>query len=149
MKVRALSVKVVPGVYFNDRAHGRRPRRIPQLSPARCYPMTHTPHHSPPPHRPHHPSQSMPENKPSQMAWAALFCGVGAWTLLPAVAAIAAVICGHIERGHIRRGESPSAGLTVATVGMILGYIQLGLVALGIFAMVVIFGLMALGIAVL
>ncbi|RDV36599.1 DUF4190 domain-containing protein [Bradymonadaceae bacterium TMQ3] len=111
--------------------------------------MTHIPHHSPPPYDPSHPSHGMPENKPSQMAWAALFCGVGAWTLLPALAAIAAVICGHIERKKILQGEAPSAGLTVATVGMILGYIQLGLVALGIFALIAFFGLMALGIAIL
>lgn len=111
--------------------------------------MTQTPHHSPPPHHPPRPEQGLPENKPSQMAWAALFCGVGAWTLLPVAAAIAAVICGHIERGKIQRGESPSAGLTVATVGMLLGYVQVAGVVLTVFALIAFFGLMALGIAIL
>ncbi|RAL23852.1 DUF4190 domain-containing protein [Lujinxingia litoralis] len=103
-----------------------------------------TPQHSPPPAENH---QQVAENKPSSMAWAALFCGIGAWVALPAIAAIAAVICGHIERGNIARGEAPSAGQTVATVGMILGYIQLGMVALGLLLVLGFFGLMALGIA--
>lgn len=104
------------------------------------------PHHTPPHHPPRRP-QALPENKPSQMAWAALFCGVGAWTLLPALAAISAVICGHIERGKIQRGEAPSAGLTVATVGMVLGYVQLAGLLLGVFVLIAFFGLMGLGLA--
>lgn len=51
------------------------------------------------------------------MAWAALICGAGSWTILPFVAAVAGVIIGKIELGKIERGESPEAGKTVAQIG--------------------------------
>ena len=66
----------------------------------------------------------MNSNEPSGLAWATLICGIGSWVILPLAGAIAALICGMIERGKIARGESPEAGNTIVLIGMVLGGIQ-------------------------
>ena len=60
--------------------------------------------------------------------------GIAAWTVLPFVGAIVAVVCGHLARRDIRQTVSePLDGDGLAVVGLVLGYAQL---ALSLFAVI-------------
>jgi hypothetical protein len=66
----------------------------------------------------------------SGTAIASMVCGILSWTALPFVAAVVAVVCGHIARAEIRRappGTIEGDGFAVA--GLILGYLHLALIA--------------------
>lgn len=83
----------------------------------------------------------------SGTAIASLIFGIVAWVGLPVIAALVAVICGHIARGEIRRmppGTIEGDGMAIA--GMILGYVQLVLCVLAILFFV---GVLLLGVGVL
>lgn len=67
------------------------------------------------------------------LAIASFVLGIAAWCMLPFAGAIAAVVCGHLARGEIRRAPPGSVdGGALAAVGLVLGYVQLTLIALGI-----------------
>jgi len=50
--------------------------------------------------------------------------GVLSWVLLPLIGAIVAVITGHMARNEIRNANGRIAGSGLATIGLLLGYIQ-------------------------
>ncbi len=64
-------------------------------------------------------------------AIASLILGILAWTFLPFIGAILAVILGHLARSEIRRAPPGTfSGDSLAVAGLVLGYIQLGFSAL-------------------
>ena len=65
-----------------------------------------------------------------------LVSGIASWVLLPLVAALVAVVAGHMARSQIRQ-DPPQDGDGYAVAGLILGYLNLALV-LAIFALLVI-----------
>lgn len=66
------------------------------------------------------------------LAVVSLCFGIAAWTVLPFVGAIVAVICGHLARREIRQTLSePLDGDGFAVTGLVLGYAQLILSVLG------------------
>lgn len=66
------------------------------------------------------------------LAIVSLCFGIGAWTVLPFIGAIVAVICGHLARREIRQTVSePLDGDGLAVTGLILGYAQLVLGVIG------------------
>lgn len=67
----------------------------------------------------------------SPMAIASLVSGILAWVFLPFIAAIVAIVTGHMARGEIRSSGGRFSGDGMAIIGMILGYAQLALFALG------------------
>ena len=71
-----------------------------------------------------------------------LVCGIASWVVLPFLAAIGAVVAGHIARSQIRK-DPPQEGDGFAIAGLILGYLNLAL-ALAAIALLVI--LVAVGI---
>jgi len=66
------------------------------------------------------------------MAIASLVLGIGGLTFLPLVGSIIAVILGPMARNEIRRRPDQVSGDGVALVGMILGWIGIGLTVLGL-----------------
>jgi hypothetical protein len=69
----------------------------------------------------------------SPLAIVSLIFGILAWVMvLPLVGALVAVICGHLARGEVRRSNGSVGGGDLAMAGLILGYSQLALVALGL-----------------
>jgi len=68
-----------------------------------------------------------PVQTTSTLAIISLISGIVSWFILPFVAAIAAVITGHMAKSEIRRSNGMLGGNGMATAGMVLGYIQLGL----------------------
>jgi hypothetical protein len=73
----------------------------------------------------------------NNMAIASLVFGILSWVMCPGVAAIVAVISGHMARRRIATTGEAGAGLAMA--GLILGYLQLGsLVVVGLFWLLII-----------
>ncbi len=63
----------------------------------------------------------------SSMAVVSLVCGIATWVILPLIGAIIAVITGHMARREIRDSMGRLTGDGLATAGLVLGYLQLGL----------------------
>jgi len=59
----------------------------------------------------------------NSLAVVALVSGILSWVVCPVVAAIVAVITGHVARSQIRRTGEGGGGLALA--GLILGYVHL------------------------
>ena len=76
-------------------------------------------------------------------AIAALVLGILGWSLLPALGSIGAIVFGHLARAQIRRQPADGDGLALA--GLLLGWIAVALWLLGVLAVILFFG----GVAVL
>lgn len=63
----------------------------------------------------------------SNMALISLISGIVSWFLIPFIAAIVAVITGHMAKNEIKKSNGMVTGNGMATAGLILGYVQLGL----------------------
>jgi hypothetical protein len=83
--------------------------------------------------------------KTADTAIASLICGILGWSFLPFAGAVLAVILGHMAKVDIRQSEGRLGGDSLATLGLLLGYANLALAALGIIFLVF---LTALGIAI-
>jgi hypothetical protein len=68
----------------------------------------------------------------STMAIVSLVAGIASWVILPFIAAIVAVITGNMAKKEIRESGGTVSGEGLAKAGVILGYVNLGLVLLGI-----------------
>jgi len=66
----------------------------------------------------------------SSLAITSLVCGLVGWTFLPFIGAIAAVITGHLAKKEIRESNGILGGDGMALAGLILGYVQIGLIVL-------------------
>ncbi len=63
--------------------------------------------------------------------------GIGAWIILPFIAAVVAVISGHIARRDIRNAQGRLDGDGFAVAGLVLGYIHLALAAVVLLIIIV------------
>ena len=95
-------------------------------------------------------SSSRPSFQPvmshtSTMAIISLVAGIGTWTILPAIAAIVAIITGHMAKNEIKKSGGTVTGNGMATAGLVLGYIQIAVFAC---LCVVVIVMLALGISI-
>lgn len=81
--------------------------------------------------------------KDSTLALLSMIFGISAYVILPGIGAIAAVILGHMGKSEIKKSAGMLKGNGMATAGLILGYVQIGLTVLSLCA--IIFLLPALG----
>lgn len=90
--------------------------------------------YSPPqqPYYPPPPAYYGPPTQTSGLATFSLIAGIVSWFLCPGIAAIAAIISGHIAKGQIRDSGGRLTGSGMATAGLILGYLQIALTLIGI-----------------
>lgn len=69
----------------------------------------------------------------SSLAVVSLIFGILAYFFLPGIGALVAVICGHSARSEIRRAPPGSIdGDGIALAGLILGWIQIGLMLIAL-----------------
>ncbi|MBA4376206.1 MAG: hypothetical protein C0401_08555 [Anaerolinea sp.] len=68
--------------------------------------------------------------KDSALAIASLVSGLVGWTFIPLLGAIAAIITGHLAKKEIRDSGGALSGDGMALAGLILGYVQIGLIVL-------------------
>ncbi len=81
----------------------------------------------------------------SALAIIALVAGILSWVMAPIVAALVAVVCGHLARAEIRREPERLDGDGLAVAGLVLGYANLALVmALALMALLFFGGLVGL-----
>jgi len=97
---------------------------------------------------PQWPESSPPSDKPlaqftpgvpardNPMAVVSLATGILCWVVLPVVGAVVAVVTGILARREIRAAQGAVGGWNLATIGLWLGAIHLGLVALAILTVV-------------
>jgi len=85
----------------------------------------------PPPPRPAAPPASPPT---SGMAIASLVLGVSGLTVVPLIGSILALILGYMARNDIRQRPGEVSGEGLATAGIIMGWIAVGLTILAILA---------------
>ena len=62
----------------------------------------------------------------STLAIVSLISGIVTWFLLPFIAAVVAVITGHMAKNEIKKSNGMLGGNGMATAGLVLGYVQLG-----------------------
>jgi hypothetical protein len=68
----------------------------------------------------------------STLAIVSLVAGVLGFTILPVVATIVAIITGYMARKETRAVPPTAAGDGLATAGIIMGYVQIGLIVISI-----------------
>lgn len=68
------------------------------------------------------PGTPMPKKQTPGIAIASLVCGILSWVCVGLLAAIPAVITGHMALGRIKRSAGTLAGRGMAIAGLILGY---------------------------
>ncbi len=73
----------------------------------------------------------------SSMALVSLIMGILGWLVLPIIGSVLAVVFGHAALGEIGRSEGQIGGRGMAQVGLVLGYVALGLSVLSIILFVV------------
>lgn len=76
----------------------------------------------------------------SALAIISLIAGILGWVMFPVVAALVAVVCGHLARGEIRREPQRFDGDGLAVAGLVLGYANLVLAAVVVMMIVLFFG---------
>jgi hypothetical protein len=81
----------------------------------------------------------------STAAVVSLVFGILTWVFLPVIGPIVAVVAGHMARAEIRRSNGQVGGGGMALAGLVLGYLQIGLLILAICAIVAIGILAAIG----
>ena len=77
--------------------------------------------------------------KDSTLAIISLVSGLLAWSFLPIIGAIASIITGHLAKKEIRDSGGSLGGDGMALAGLILGYVQIGLIVLGIVCLITFF----------
>ena len=76
-----------------------------------------------------------------------LIAGLLGWLMLPLIGPIVAIITGHMARGEIRRSNGSLDGDGLAIAGLILGYLQIALIAILVLIVVIFLGGLAAVIA--
>ncbi len=71
-----------------------------------------------------------PLTRPSNLALASLSLGFAGWIILPILAAIPAIILGHMARVEIAKSEGRVTGDGYAVAGLVMGYANLVIFAL-------------------
>ena len=106
----------------------------PDLSaapPQQYTPQPYAPQpYTPPPYVPS-PVYTQASLPTSNTAIVSLVFGILGWVVLPFIGAIIAVISGHMARNEIRASNDQLGGRGLATAGLVLGYLQIGLFLLG------------------
>lgn len=68
----------------------------------------------------------------SPLAIASLVSGLLGFTLFPVIGGIVALITGYMARNETRSMPPRAAGDSMATAGIVMGWVQVGLLVLGI-----------------
>jgi hypothetical protein len=81
----------------------------------------------------------------SSLAVISLICGIASFFIVPLLGAIAAIITGNLAKKEIRQSAGQLTGEGMATWGMILGWVNIGLGLIGLcLGLLVFFGMVSL-----
>jgi hypothetical protein len=141
-----------------NRLSGRKPRQGAPTMPctfcdsalpagARYCPNCGTPTGTPPtgkffslaePEYDPYPRAAAPVRPTCPTAVLSLVFGILCWFILPVIGAILAIVLGHQARTEIEEARGVLEGDAYARAGMLLGYLQLGLILLGLLVIIAI-----------
>ena len=96
------------------------------------------------------PASSTPATPPnSNMAVISIISGILGLTLIPIIGGIVALITGYMARNEIRESEGALGGDGLATIGIVLGWISIALMAISCLCIgcSLVFGISIFGIA--
>jgi hypothetical protein len=148
MKCTTCDETLAPGTMFCPNCGARVPAPSSAGAPTTAVPSSYSgssgsaaPYQPPPVATPYSPPapQSYQPAQPVYMqvsppastsATVSLVFGILAWVILPIIGAVVAIIAGHMARNEIRASGGQLGGAGYATAGLVLGYIQLVLMAL-------------------
>ncbi len=83
--------------------------------------------------------QYVPVLPTSTLAIVSVVAGIVGFTALPILGGIVALISGYMARGETRSVPPKASGDGLATAGIVMGYIQLGLMVVGFCCIIVYF----------
>lgn len=64
------------------------------------------------------------------LALLSLICGILAWVAFPILGSLVAIVAGHAALGQLRRSGFEQPGANLARAGLILGWLQIGMIVL-------------------
>ena len=64
------------------------------------------------------------------LALLSLICGILAWVAFPILGSLVAIVCGHAALKQLRHPLNEQQGEVLAKAGLILGWLQIGLIVL-------------------
>jgi hypothetical protein len=64
------------------------------------------------------------------LALLSLICGILAWVAFPILGSLVAIVAGHAALNQLRRPGTGQTGVNFARAGLILGWLQIGLIIL-------------------
>jgi hypothetical protein len=70
-----------------------------------------------------------PQRRTNVLAVVSLVLSLVSFCILPIIGAVAGIVCGHLAKRQIR--ETGEEGNGLATAGIVLGWVHIGLVVLG------------------
>lgn len=73
----------------------------------------------------------------STLAIISLVAGLLGWTILPVIGAITAVVTGHLAKKEIRESNNTLSGDGMALTGLILGYVQIGVIIVSVLCLLI------------
>jgi hypothetical protein len=82
-----------------------------------------------------------PPNSP--LAITSLICGIAAFVILPVIGSILALVFGYLAQNDIKKSQGRVGGKGMATAGIVLGYVGLGLGVLAVIFFIVVFSVVA------
>ena len=89
------------------------------------------------------PSEGTPYSAPnSGLAIVSLIAGILGLTFFPVVGSIVAIITGYMAQKEIRESGGAKGGSGMATAGLVMGFIGVGLMLIGISIACALFGLL-------
>lgn len=91
------------------------------------------------------PSSNAPYLPTSTLATVSLVAGILGFTAVPMVAGIVALITGYAARKETRSVPPTASGDGLATAGIVMGWIQVGMMVLGFCCLIAYFALATLG----
>ena len=81
---------------------------------------------------PNVPQSYQPVLPQSTLAIISLIAGIGGFTFLPLIGSIVAIVTGYAARKETRAVPPTASGDGMATAGIVIGWVQVGLAAVGI-----------------
>jgi hypothetical protein len=81
----------------------------------------------------------------STLALVSLISGIISWFLIPVIGPIVAIITGHMAKREIRESAGRLTGDGLATAGLVLGYLQIALLACAICGAIVAIAFFSVG----
>jgi uncharacterized protein DUF4190 len=78
------------------------------------------------------PQSYQPVIPQSTLAIISLIAGIGGFTFLPLIGSIIALLTGYAARKETRAAPPTASGDGMATAGIVLGWVQIGLGAIGL-----------------